>query len=169
MEEVIPAIQGVPGMRSAKVYAGVGGLCADMRSVFTMDGAGVYESFLATPALQPRVAKTYAAWKMSTASQTFVHAVTPEILRALSRTCAMVCLVVHTVIWRPSVTRRGGINRRYHRGGGDSVVRGYRRIVEVWLERNALTCHRVPTPIPFQAVCMRGRCSPACMDDGVAG
>ena len=34
MEEVLPAIQGVPGMRSAKVYSGAGGLRADIRYVF---------------------------------------------------------------------------------------------------------------------------------------
>lgn len=86
MEEVLPAIQGVPGMRSAKVYSGAGGLRADIRYVFEMDDAGVYERMLATRELQPLVAKTYAAWDMSTASQTFLREVTPELIRALSST-----------------------------------------------------------------------------------
>ena len=42
------ALQGVPGMRSVKVYSGAGGLRADMRYVFEMDDAGVYERLLAT-------------------------------------------------------------------------------------------------------------------------
>ncbi len=66
MEEVVPAIQGVPGIRSVEVYSGAGGLRADIRYVFDMDDAGVYERLLATPQLQPLVAKTYAAWDMST-------------------------------------------------------------------------------------------------------
>lgn len=86
MEEVIPAIQRVPGIRSVKVYSGAGGLRADIRYVFEMDDAGVYERLLATPELQPLVAKTYAAWDMSTASQTFLREVTPELIRALSST-----------------------------------------------------------------------------------
>ena len=84
MEEVLPAIQRGPGIRSAKVYSGAGGLRADIRYVFEMDDAGVYERLLATPALQPLVAKTYAAWDMSTASQTFLREVTPELIRAIS-------------------------------------------------------------------------------------
>ena len=47
MEEVVPALQRVPGMRSVKVYSGAGGLRADIRYVFEMDDAGVYERLLA--------------------------------------------------------------------------------------------------------------------------
>ena len=86
MAEVVPALQRVPGMRSVKVYSGAGGLRADIRYVFEMDDAGVYERLLATRDLQPLVAKTYAAWDMSTASQTFLREVTPELIRALSST-----------------------------------------------------------------------------------
>src|SRR5262249_44845232 len=84
MAEVVPALQRGPGMRSVKVYSGAGGLRADIRYVFEMDDAGVYERMLATRDLQPLVAKTYAAWDMSTASQTFLREVTPELIRALS-------------------------------------------------------------------------------------
>jgi hypothetical protein len=86
MEEVVPALQRVPGMRSVKVYSGAGGLRADRRYVFEMDDAGVYERMLATRELQPLVAKTYAAWEMSTAHQTFLREVTPALLQALSST-----------------------------------------------------------------------------------
>ena len=51
-----------------------------------MDDAGVYERMLATRELQPLVARTYAAWDMSTAQQTFLREVTPELIRALSGT-----------------------------------------------------------------------------------
>ena len=86
MAEVVPALQRVPGMRSVKVYSGAGGLRADIRYVFEMDDAGVYERMLANRDLQPLIAKTYAAWDMSTASQTFLPEVTPELIRALSST-----------------------------------------------------------------------------------
>ena len=86
MAEAVPALQRVPGMRSVKVYSGAGGLRADIRYVFEMDDAGVYERMLTTRDLQPLVAKTYAAWDMSTASQTFLREVSPELIRALSST-----------------------------------------------------------------------------------
>jgi hypothetical protein len=86
MEEVLPALQRVPGMRSVKMYSGAGGLRADIRSVFEMDDAGVYERLLADAQLRPLIAKTYAAWDTATASQTFVREVTPELIRALSST-----------------------------------------------------------------------------------
>jgi hypothetical protein len=59
---------------------------SDIRYVFEMDDAGVYERMLATRELQPLVAKTYTAWDMSTASQTFLREVTPDLIRALSST-----------------------------------------------------------------------------------
>ena len=86
LEEVVPALLKVPGVRSVKLYSGAGGLRADMRYVFEMDDAGVYERLLATPQLSPLIAKTYAAWDLTTASQQFVREVTPELIRALSST-----------------------------------------------------------------------------------
>jgi len=84
LEEVVPALQKVPGIRSVKIYSGAGGLRADIRYVFEMDDAGAYERLLADAQLHPLIAKTYAAWDMKTASQLFVREVTPELLRALS-------------------------------------------------------------------------------------
>jgi hypothetical protein len=84
LEEVVPALQKVPGIRSVKLYSGTGGLRADLRYVFEMDDAGAYERLLADPHLRPFIAKTYSAWDMTTASQTFLREVTPELLRALS-------------------------------------------------------------------------------------
>lgn len=86
LEEVVPALLNVPGMRSVKLYSGAGGLRADLRYVFEMDDAGAYERLLADPQLRPLIAKTYAAWDMQTASQMFVREVTPELVRALSST-----------------------------------------------------------------------------------
>lgn len=84
MTEVVPALQKIPGIRSVKLYSGAGGLRADLRYVFEMDDAGVYERMLADPQLRPLVAKTYAAWDMTTASQTFMREITPELIQALS-------------------------------------------------------------------------------------
>jgi hypothetical protein len=86
LEEVVPALLKVPGIRSVKLYSGAGGLRADLRYVFEMDDAGAYERLLAEPQLRPLIAKTYAAWDMKTASQMFVREVTPELIRALSST-----------------------------------------------------------------------------------
>jgi hypothetical protein len=84
LDEVVPALQKVPGVRSVKIDSGAGGLRADMRYVFEMDDAGVYERVLADPQLRALVAKTYAAWDMTTASQLFLREVTPALLQALS-------------------------------------------------------------------------------------
>ena len=43
LEEVVPALLKVPGIRSVKLYSGAGGLRADLRYVFEMDDAGAYE------------------------------------------------------------------------------------------------------------------------------
>ncbi len=83
MQEVLPAIENLSGVRSAKAYSGAGGLRADLRYVIEMDDAGVYERMLAEPQLGPLVAKTYAAWDMSTASQQFVREITPELIQAI--------------------------------------------------------------------------------------
>lgn len=85
MQEVLPAIEGLSGMRSVKAFSGAGGLRADLRYVFEMDDASVYERMLADPQLGPLVAKTYASWDMSTASQQFVREITPELIAALGR------------------------------------------------------------------------------------
>ena len=84
MEEVVPALQQVPGMRSVKLYSGAGGLRADIRFVFEMEDAGVYERLLTDPQVRPLVAKAYAAWDMTTSTQTFLREVTPELIQALS-------------------------------------------------------------------------------------
>jgi hypothetical protein len=49
-----------------------------------MDDAGAYERLLADPQLRPLIAKIYAAWDMTTASQAFHRKLRPELLRALS-------------------------------------------------------------------------------------
>jgi hypothetical protein len=86
LEEVVPGLLKVPGIRSVKLYSGTGGLRTDIRYVFKMDDAAAYERMLADPQLHPLIAKTYATWDMKTASQAFHRELTPELLRALSGT-----------------------------------------------------------------------------------
>lgn len=85
-EEFVPVALRVTGMRSVKLYSGAGGLRADIRAVFDMEDAGVYERLLVDPQVRLLIAKVYAAWDMPTASQTFLREVTPELIRALSST-----------------------------------------------------------------------------------
>jgi hypothetical protein len=86
LDEVLPALPRVPGMRAVEMDAGAGGLRAALRSVFEMEDAGVYERLLAEAPWRPLIATTSAAWDMATASQTGVRAVTSELIRALSST-----------------------------------------------------------------------------------
>jgi hypothetical protein len=83
MDEAIPAIMKVPGMRSAKCFSGAGGLRADLTIQFEMDDAGVYERMIADPAVQKIIPRTYGAWDMTTAGQSFRREITPELVRAL--------------------------------------------------------------------------------------
>ncbi len=84
MEEAIPAILKVPGIRSIKSYSGAGVLRADLRFAIEMDDAGAYERMLVDANMRPLIAKLAAAWDLNTASQSFFREVTPELIQALS-------------------------------------------------------------------------------------
>lgn len=86
MEEAVPVMKKVSGVRSIKLYSGAGGLRADIRAVIEMDDAGVYERLLVDPQVRPLIGKVYGPWNMTTASQLFLREVTPELIRALSST-----------------------------------------------------------------------------------
>jgi hypothetical protein len=49
LEEAMPAMQKVAGVRSVKLYSGAGGLRTDLRAVIDMDDASVYERILLDP------------------------------------------------------------------------------------------------------------------------
>jgi len=84
MDEAKPAFERASGVRSVKFYSGAGGLRAQIRAVIEMDDAGVYERLMAEPQIRPIIAKIYAPWDMTTATQTFLREVTPELIQALS-------------------------------------------------------------------------------------
>ncbi len=86
VDEVVPAIEKVNGMRSVKLYSGAGALRADLRFVFEMDDAGVYERLLVDSGIRQLIGRVYGDWDLKTASQQFVREVTPELIRALSST-----------------------------------------------------------------------------------
>ncbi len=84
VDEVVPAIEKVNGIRSCKLYSGAGALRADLRVVFEMDDAAVYERVLTDSSVRQLIGRVYGAWDLKTASQYFVREVTPELIRALS-------------------------------------------------------------------------------------
>jgi hypothetical protein len=86
MEEMVPALQNVVGVHSAKIYLGAGALRADLRLVIEMDDAGVYERCLADPQVRTLLGRGYGAIDLTTSTQTFIREVTPELVRALSST-----------------------------------------------------------------------------------
>ncbi len=86
VDEVVPAIEKVNGIRSCKLYSGAGALRADLRVVFEMDDAAVYERVLTDSGVRQLIGRVYGAWDIKTASQYFVREVTPELIRALSST-----------------------------------------------------------------------------------
>ena len=86
VDEVVPAIEKVNGVRSVKLYSGAGALRADLRVVFDMDDAGVYERVITDSGVSQLIGRVYGAWDLKSASQYFVREVTPELIRALSST-----------------------------------------------------------------------------------
>jgi hypothetical protein len=84
MEEAVPPLQQVPGVRSVKLYSGAGALRADLRIVLEMDDASGYERLLVDPQVRKLLGKFYGAIDLSTSTQAFIREVTPELIRVLS-------------------------------------------------------------------------------------
>jgi hypothetical protein len=86
MEEVIPAIQRVSGVRSVRAYSGSGALRADISVLIDMEDAAVYERMLLDSTVRTQLGQLYGSWDLKTAGQSFRREVTPELIRALSST-----------------------------------------------------------------------------------
>lgn len=86
MEEVLPAIQKVSGVRSVKFYSGAGALRADVTALIEMDDAAAYERLLLDAQVRKHLGRLYGYWDLKTAGQSFRREVTPELIRALSST-----------------------------------------------------------------------------------
>jgi len=84
LNEVVPAIQRVPGVRSVKAYSRAGALRADLTAFIEMDDAAVYERLLVNPEVSRLLGRMYGGWDMNTAGQSFRREVTPELISALS-------------------------------------------------------------------------------------
>jgi hypothetical protein len=84
LDEFIPAIQKLKGVRSVKAYSGAGALRADIRLVLDMDNAGVYEALLRDPSVHKMLGTFYDAMDLKTSTQMFIREVTPDLLKALS-------------------------------------------------------------------------------------
>jgi len=86
MDEVIPAVRGVSGIRSVKAYSGAGALRADLSLLVEMDDAAAYERLLMDPGVRPLLGRLYGSWDLTSAGQSFRREVTPELIKALSGT-----------------------------------------------------------------------------------
>ena len=86
VDEALPAIEKVDGIRSVKLYSGAGALRADIRVVIEMDDAGAYERMIMNPDVSKLIGRAYAAWDLKAATQQFLREVTPELIHALSST-----------------------------------------------------------------------------------
>ena len=86
MNEAIPAVEKVPGVRSCKAYWGAGGLRADLLVLIEMDDGGVYERLVTHPGVRPLIGRLYGSWDLKTATQAFRREVTPQVIAALSST-----------------------------------------------------------------------------------
>ena len=84
MDELVPAVLAVKGVRSIRLWSGAGGLRADLISQVEMDHAGVYEQAIMDLRSGQANAKAYYSIDMRTSTQSFRREITPELVRALS-------------------------------------------------------------------------------------
>ena len=86
MEELVPALLEVSGVRSVKFYSGAGALRADLIGLVEMDDAAGYERLLLDSQVRKHLGRLYGSWDLKTAGQSFRREVTAELIRALSST-----------------------------------------------------------------------------------
>lgn len=84
MEEVVPAVEKVEGVRSIKLYSGAGALRADITVLIEMDDAAGYERLLLDAEVRKLLGRVYTAWDLKTAGQSFRREITPQLIQALS-------------------------------------------------------------------------------------
>ena len=84
LEEVVPAIRKVPGIRSVKFYSGAGALWADLSVLAEMDDASANERLLVDAEVRKFLGRLYGALDLNTAGQSFRREVPPELIKALS-------------------------------------------------------------------------------------
>ena len=84
VDELAPAIEGISGTRSCKLYSGAGALRADLTVEWEMDDAAVYENALKNPDLRSLIGRFYRDIDMETTEQKFRREVTAEMVHALS-------------------------------------------------------------------------------------
>jgi len=83
VDELVPACEKIAGMRSVKLYSGQGALRADLRVVFEMDNAAVYENLIHDGGLRTMLGHFYGAIDLRTSTQTWLREITPELVRAI--------------------------------------------------------------------------------------
>lgn len=86
LDEVVPALKKVSGVRAVNLFSGAGALRADLTITIDMDDAGVYERALADASLRGLLGRMYGAWDLRTAGQQFRREITPQLIQALSGT-----------------------------------------------------------------------------------
>jgi hypothetical protein len=84
LNETVPMMTKVPGIRGIKCYSGAGALRADITVQIEMDDVGAYERLIADPAVGKVLPQVYGAWDMRTAGQSFRREITPALIQALS-------------------------------------------------------------------------------------
>jgi hypothetical protein len=86
LEDVVPAVLKVPGVRSCRLFSGNGALRADLTAIIEMDDAGVYERLIVDAQVRQMLGRVYGNWDLKTATQTFRRELTAELIGALSST-----------------------------------------------------------------------------------
>ena len=86
LNEAVPAVQRVPGIKSCRLFSGAGALRADLTVTIEMDDGGVYERLLTDPGVRLLLGRLYGSWDLKTATQVFRREITPQLIGALSST-----------------------------------------------------------------------------------
>ena len=84
INDVVPAIEKVPGVRNCRIFSGAGALRADLTAAIEKDDGGAYEKLLMDAQVRKLLGRVYGSWDMKTSTQAFRREITPDLMAALS-------------------------------------------------------------------------------------
>lgn len=84
VEEALPTLRKISETRSVKMYSCAGGLRGDLRLIWEMDGAKIYEKALHDLNSRTIIGVFYSRIDLKTSSLTFLQEITPELIEILA-------------------------------------------------------------------------------------
>jgi hypothetical protein len=86
LDEALPAMLEIDGIRDVHFWSGTGGLRADLTVTIVMDDSGAYERMLADASMRNILPRIYGAWDPKAGRETFRREITRQFIQAHSGT-----------------------------------------------------------------------------------